>query len=127
VKLLICGSRDWSPTIDEIDRELRLGFPSDVIFTEVVSGKANGADRAGEDWAQSRGISIKPFPADWKRYNRAAGAIRNAAMADYTDVALAFLKNRSRGTSDMIAKLGARQKYTWVVEWGAVSRQLSLL
>jgi len=34
----------------------------------VVSGGARGIDTLGEIWAQSQGIPVTRFPADWARY-----------------------------------------------------------
>lgn len=50
----------------------------------------------------------KGFPADWKRYGKAAGPIRNQQMIDEgkPDLVLAFHENinESRGTKDMVAR-----------------------
>ena len=34
-------------------------------MTEVVSGKAAGADTLGERWAEERGVPVRRFPAQW--------------------------------------------------------------
>lgn len=71
-------------------------------ISEVVSGTARGADRRGEAWANMNNISIKRFPADWDKYGKAAGHIRNAEMAKYADAAIIFWNGVSPGTRSMI-------------------------
>ena len=56
-------------------------------------------DLGGEKWAESRGIPVKRFPADWKRYGRGAGPKRNRAMAEYADAVALFPGDR--GTASM--------------------------
>lgn len=76
--------------------------------TEVVSGCCRGVDRAGEEWARQRGIPVKRFPANWKKFGVAAGPIRNAEMAEYAEALVAIPTGVSRGTRDMIDKAKAR-------------------
>ena len=63
-----------------------------------------GADALGERYARDRGYALKVFPAEWKKWGRAAGPIRNAQMADYADALIAFWDGESSGTRDMIRK-----------------------
>lgn len=46
--------------------------------------------------------SVAPFPAEWKRYGRAAGMIRNQQMAWYATHLIAFWDGQSSGTRSMI-------------------------
>lgn len=62
------------------------------------------------EWAQSRGIAVHPYPADWERYGRAAGPIRNKQMLDLgkPDYGIAFYdrpRDKSRGTANMVSQL----------------------
>lgn len=70
-------------------------------ITEVVSGGAKGIDTLGEIWAENNNIPIKRFPAEWAKYRKAAGHIRNVQMAHYGDILIAVW-NGSPGTADMI-------------------------
>ena len=76
--------------------------------TEVVCGGARGADTWGALWAHSQSIPVKMFPADWSRYGKGAGAMRNKQMALYTDAAIVFLYQNSRGSANMIAQMQAQ-------------------
>jgi len=69
---------------------------------EIVSGGARGADALGERYAKDRGYSLRVFPAEWDRYGKRAGYLRNAEMAKYANALLAFWDGESRGTRHMI-------------------------
>ena len=69
---------------------------------EIVSGGARGADKLGERYAAERGYGLKIFPADWNRYGKRAGYLRNEQMAQYADVCICFWDGESRGTKHMI-------------------------
>jgi hypothetical protein len=57
LKLLIAGSRTIpEDCIEHIVPEY--AFKSEI--TEVVSGLARGADRLGENWAESKGLPVTP-------------------------------------------------------------------
>ena len=75
---------------------------------EIVSGHARGADAMGERYAEEHGYVIKLFPADWKRYGKRAGVIRNAEMAEYADALIAFWDGKSRGTHNMVEEARSR-------------------
>jgi hypothetical protein len=79
-------------------------------FTEVVSGEAQGVDRTGELWSAEKGIPIAPFPARWKTLGKPAGPIRNAEMAEYADMLVAFWDGYSTGTKNMIDEMKKANK-----------------
>jgi hypothetical protein len=93
VRCVVAGGRDYQFTNE--DKERLDALP----IGELVSGGASGADRCGEQWAASKGITIKRFPADWNTHGRAAGPIRNRQMAEYADVVALF--PGGRGTASM--------------------------
>ena len=72
------------------------------IIIEIVSGGARGADALGEQYAKERGFNVMWFPAAWSKFGRSAGVLRNAEMANYAEVLIAFWDGRSRGTRNMI-------------------------
>lgn len=100
MKLIVAGSREFrnynllSKHLDEIN--------SKYGITEIVSGTASGADSLGELYAREHNIPIKRFPANWNKYGRSAGYIRNKDMAHYADACICFWMNKSKGTGHMI-------------------------
>ncbi len=78
---------------------------------EIVSGTCRGADLLGEQYAREHNLCCKRFPAQWDRFGKAAGPIRNKQMAEYATGLVAFWDgNKVRsGTYNMICvatKLG---------------------
>lgn len=115
MRLVIFGSRTCNPTPQRIRVTLEeLGIDESKI-TEVVCGMARGADLAGLRYAAQTGIPVKKFPADWDRYGRRAGILRNAEMAEYADVGVGFWDGESRGTAHMIETLRGLGKRVEVV------------
>lgn len=77
--------------------------PSNIWHNlEIVSGGAPGADTLAERFAEEKNLPLKVFPADWKKYNKRAGHIRNVQMGNYADMLIAFWDGKSTGTADMI-------------------------
>ena len=71
-------------------------------ITEVISGGAPGIDSLAATWAEQHGIPVARFPADWNRYGRRAGPIRNTEMAGYAEALIAVWDGQSRGTRNII-------------------------
>ena len=93
MKTIIAGGRDYVVTARDASKL------SDLGITEVVSGCCSGADLGGEFWAESRGIDITQFTANWDKHGKAAGPIRNRQMAEYADAVVLF--PGGRGTNSM--------------------------
>ena len=72
---------------------------------EIVCGEARGADTLGRTYAYDNDILIKSYPADWERYGKSAGFVRNEEMATYADKAIIFWDGKSVGSKDMIDKM----------------------
>ena len=68
----------------------------------IVSGHASGADALGERFAEEHGLQCEIHPADWGKYGRSAGPIRNAEMAEVSDALIAFWDGLNPGTRSMI-------------------------
>ena len=56
----------------------------------------------GEQYAQEKGYELETYPADWKKYGRRAGFLRNEQMADLSNAAIGFWDGDSHGTQHMI-------------------------
>ena len=101
MKVIVAGSRDFE------DYALLKKFLDKLVifrsdFTEIVSGTARGADKLGERYAQEHNLAIKRFPADWEKYGKAAGHIRNRQMAEYADACVVFWDGQSKGSANMV-------------------------
>jgi hypothetical protein len=100
MKILVTGSREWYNRAI-IYREL-IKYPKSSI---VIQGVARGADSIARDIALRLGMQVLDFPAEWNKYNKSAGPIRNRQMLDQKpDLVLAFHENieESKGTKDCV-------------------------
>lgn len=109
-KILVTGDREWS----DIPRVIEALSPY-APGTVLVHGTCRGADNVCAAVAESMGFVVRAYPADWARYPRAAGPIRNQQMLDMEhwrdgpiDVCHAFHNHieDSRGTADMVHRAG---------------------
>jgi hypothetical protein len=101
MKVLVTGDREWNDP-DLIERHLKK-LPPDTI---IIQGGARGADSLAKGVARKLGFKVKTYPANWRKYGRAAGPIRNREMLEKEDpdLVLAFHDNieKSKGTKDMM-------------------------
>ena len=109
-KVIIAGTRffnDYSLLKETADRLLADKITAGYGIV-IVSGGCAGADVLGERYAKENGYSIDRYPAEWQKYGRKAGIMRNAVMADNADALIAYWDGISRGTKNMIDE--ARKK-----------------
>lgn len=108
-RLLVCGGRNFS------DKALLVATLDDVLIwlggiDVLIEGEARGADRMARNWAVQLDIPVLKFPANWDKFGKAAGPIRNQLMLDEGKPthAVAFYdrpRDESRGTADMVRRL----------------------
>lgn len=104
LRVLVCGSRGFSSraTIGLRLAELPAG-------SEVIHGAAHGADEIADGFAREFGMKVTRYPANWFKFGRKAGIIRNVEMLDTgPDLVLAFWDGFSRGTKHTIAEAERR-------------------
>lgn len=82
VTLLVCGSRDWSD--GDCITEWLDAFTG-AYRVRLIEGGARGADAFAAAYDRSRLGSHAQFPAEWERYGKRAGPVRNAIMRDGLD------------------------------------------
>lgn len=102
MRVLICGDRNWNDkesigkTIDSLEKKP----------TTIIHGGAKGADSLGAECASERGIPIIKFPAEWTKYGKSAGYVRNQQMLHEgkPNLVIAFNDNiiNSKGTKMMM-------------------------
>lgn len=104
MRCIIAGSRSITDPRQVAAAVAASGFD----ITEVVSGTARGADQLGELFAEEHGIPVRRFLADWNRYGKRAGMLRNLAMLECAAAApeggglIAVWDGRSPGTRHTI-------------------------
>lgn len=116
---LITGSRDWRAdyviTHALHDAWSAAGKPLPEEVTLVTGKCPTGADYLAGVLAIKAGWTIEPHPADWEKYGRRAGFVRNAEMVDLgADLVLAFIRNDSKGAT-MTVKLAKKAGLPMVV------------
>ena len=97
-KVAIVGSRGFN------DYELlseRLKNHAGNI-SEIISGGAKGADSLAEMFADEYGVKKTIFKAEWDKFGRSAGIIRNKDIVKNCDVLIAFWDGKSKGTKNSI-------------------------
>lgn len=111
MKLIVAGSRSIKSVVEVYIAIEACKFDR---ITEIVSGKAKGVDTIGEQYALEYNIPITEFPANWSKYGKAAGQIRNKEMADYADALVAVWDGYSKGTAGMITIMRKLNKPVYV-------------
>ena len=98
---LVVGSRSF------IDYELLVRTLDKLLINQkevtIISGGAKGTDTLAEQYAVSKGYDCIVFNADWSRYGKSAGIIRNQQMHNYIAQyknrgCVAFWDGQSKGT-----------------------------
>ena len=100
MRVLVCGGREVSDSA-YVWRELDV-FHAKLEFTVVIEGDARGADRLAGAWARARGIETLTYPADWSRYGKRAGYVRNTVMLQEGKPDLVIAFPGGKGTANMV-------------------------
>jgi hypothetical protein len=128
VKLLVCGGRDFGNPNKGSEGRIQYSYiqyelnrfaianstlyhptenwlPTDIY---IISGGATGVDAAAIDWAVINWCPFIEYHANWKRYGKTAGPIRNQEMLDSeitkTDILKVMAFPGGNGTRDMIRR-----------------------
>lgn len=98
MRILVCGGRDYEDFV-AVDKKLE-EFEKESLV--IIHGDADGADTLAGDWAHMNYVSCWKFPANWSKYPKAAGPIRNKKMLvdGKPDLVIAF--PGGKGTANMI-------------------------
>ena len=105
-RCIIAGSRNFTD-YQILEKNVMRVFELEHIFKpQIISGHARGTDMLGELFAHEHYLDLKTFPAQWEKYGKSAGPIRNNDMATYaseeTGMLIAFWDGKSKGTHNMI-------------------------
>jgi hypothetical protein len=109
--VLVCGGRDYDDVVavfHVLDQLHELHH-----INCIIEGGARGADRIAKDWARKNRIENLTYYADWTRYGKSAGAIRNQKMLveGRPEVVVAF--PGGRGTADMVSRARGASLPVW--------------
>ena len=118
-RVIVAGGRDFQDyelLKEQINKAIAYFKLSQI---EIVSGGCRGADILGEKYASENGYPVKRFIAQWDKYGKAAGAIRNKEMAEYVSASdgclIAFWDGKSKGTKNMIEEMRRAGKHGKVI------------
>ncbi len=100
-RLVVAGSRDFND-YNTLSTELDKYLQSVTDTVIIISGCADGFDKLGEKYALQNGLKIERYPAEWIKYGKAAGPLRNKRMAESADAVIVFWDGISSGTKNMI-------------------------
>jgi hypothetical protein len=100
MRLIVAGSRTFSNK-EKVFKNLNKIYKH-YPDLEIVSGLAKGPDTMGKDWAKINNVKCHDFPANWDKYGKRAGFIRNEQMAHFADAALVYWDGKSPGSKSMI-------------------------
>lgn len=100
MKLIIAGGRDFNDY--ELLKAEAEDFIGDANDVEIISGLAKGADSLGCRFAAENNYPLRGFAAEWGKFGKSAGIIRNKLMAKNATHLIAFWDGKSRGTAHMI-------------------------
>lgn len=107
MKLLIAGSRDF-PDL-ELVKEYVKRLPLDTV---LINGRARGVDNVARNQAMFQQLVVLDRPADWNKYGKSAGMIRNHEMIDEADEVVVFWDGKSPGSRDVIEYAKSKDKLT---------------
>jgi len=112
MKVLVCGGRNYDD--GERVRAVLNKLDAESWINVIIEGGAKGADRLAAAWAQSKGIALETYPADWENQGSFAGPARNKLMLEQGEPDLVIAFPGGRGTADMVKK--ARKAGVEVIE-----------
>lgn len=114
IRLAIVGSRTFNDyaTLNMILNKFKSEYS--LKYIQIISGGARGADAFGERYANINNIPTKIFRADWNKYGKKAGIIRNVAIIKNCDICIAFWDGESHGTAHDLELCNKHDKECWV-------------
>ena len=113
-RIVIGGCRNYNDytLFSEYVKSCLSEFISDNVT--IISGHCSGVDCMAERYAKENGLKCLVYPADWGKYGRAAGPIRNKALVENSDAIIAFWDGKSKGTKNLIDIAARQSKRIWV-------------
>ena len=111
MKVAIIGSREKYLADPPMVKRMVEDFVSLLLpSTVVVSGGARGVDSYAAEAARIVGLTFELLLADWDKYGKSAGAIRNKLVTEAADRIVAFWDGESPGTYNALKQAKAAGK-----------------
>lgn len=105
MRLLVSGYRYFNhePTIEKEILEILSSTPLKEKHT-IIHGGCSGVDQVADKIARKHGWSVEVYPAQWKKYGKQAGPLRNLQMVKEAkpEMAILFISPESKGTKNML-------------------------
>lgn len=103
--VLVTGGRDFSD-LQLLNRAMHLTLQCMPVGRRmcIVHGCASGADKLADHWAKSWKAPVFRVPAEWGRFDKGAGHIRNQQMLDWLPIDRVLAFPGGKGTADMVAR-----------------------
>jgi hypothetical protein len=108
-RVLVCGGRRFNDALllNRTLTEIAVKCADEGRSVRIAHGNADGADSLADRWAEEANVPREPFNAEWARYGRAAGPMRNARMLGSFKPHLVVAFEGGAGTEDMVRKAKA--------------------
>jgi hypothetical protein len=104
MRILICGGRDFTDkwkfyeVMDRLSEEYDFDNKQPIV---IIAGEARGADTLAKEYAEEC-WEYAGYPADWNKYGKRAGYVRNQQMLDEGKPELVVAFPGGKGTAMMI-------------------------
>ena len=119
-KVIVAGGRDFD-NYEFLKEKLDETFESlgdlDAHPIEIISGMADGADILGIKYAKEHKLTMVLYPANWKKYPRRGGILRNMNMLVTATHLVAFWDGKSHGTKHMIEIAKEKGIPVWIYKY----------
>lgn len=114
MRILVCGGRDYKDkdfvykTLYNICDEFNLWSDPDEYGNKlpspvtIIHGNANGADSLAGNWAVINWTGLEVYDAEWIKYGKRAGYLRNVEMLEESKPDLVVAFPGGKGTQMMI-------------------------
>jgi len=113
MKIAIVGSRTFNG-YDLLEKTICNKMVGSINL--IVSGGARGADYLAERFAKKHNIPIQIFQAEWDKYGKGAGYIRNKLIIENVDIVFAFWDGKSKGTKHSIELAKEYNKKLFIIK-----------
>ena len=111
--VIFCGDRNWTDR-DSVRDFIKFWLPKHTL---IVQGGCRGLDDIAKEVALELGYIVTTVKAEWSKYGKSAGPIRNERMMKLNpNWIVAFHENidGSKGTKHMLG-LAKKNKTSWAL------------